>query len=289
MDRVAKRAFILPPTIAVIVLLIFPLVFSLLMTFTDFRLGGGLQFNFTGFQNWQRLFEDSNFHTVLRNTVVFVCGGVALQYSLGFGLALLLNQDIKFRRFFRISLLLPMMVSPVAVSYVIGKMIFSESFGPINDVLFNLGLPVMRWTLSPGLSMLIIILVDTWQWTPLFILILLAALQSIPNELYEAARVDGARSWHLFRHITFPLLMPISASAIVIRALEAFKVIDVVRVVTGGGPGNSTEVVTLFAYDVGLKGGDLSYASTIAFSLLITTILFSLIFLSIARRLTPDM
>jgi multiple sugar transport system permease protein len=248
---------------------------------------GNAPWSFIGFENWGRLFSDNNFHIVLRNTVVFVLGSVMLQYVLGLGLAILLNVDIKARRFFRISLLLPMMMSPVAVSYVIGKMLFSESFGPINDLLSLVGLPIFTWTLSSSKSMLVLVLIDTWQWTPFFILVLLAGLQSIPPELYEAAHVDGASRFQLFVHITFPLLMPISVTAILIRGLEAFKVLDIVRVVTGGGPGNATESVTLFSYDVGLKGGDIAYASTVAFALLITVIIFSLLFLIFARRLTP--
>jgi multiple sugar transport system permease protein len=113
-------------------------------------------------------------------------------------------------------------------------------------------------------------------------------LQSIPPELYEAARVDGASPLQSFRYITFPLLLPLSATALLIRALEAFKVLDIVRVVTGGGPGNSTESVTLFVYDLGLKGGDVAYASTVAYALMIVIIIFSLLFLFGARRVMPD-
>lgn len=284
----ARRIFILPATIVVLILTIFPLLFSLGITFTDMRLGRSAGVHFIGLANWGRLFVDNNFHIVLRNTIVFVLAGVTLQYLLGLGLAILLNQELRFRRFFRISLLLPMMMSPVAVSYVIGKMMFSETFGPINDLLFTFGLPQFRWTLDAGRAMLVLVLIDTWQWTPLFILVLLAGLQSIPPELYEAARVDGANAWQIFRKITFPLLLPVSITAILIRALEAFKVLDVVRVVTGGGPGNSTEVVTLFAYDIGLKGGDIAYASTVAYALLITVIIFSLVFLAGARKITPE-
>ncbi len=272
----------------IVLLTIFPLLFSLVITFTNMRLLGGAGLRFVGFENWSRLFADRNFHTVLRNTVVFVLGGVTLQYVLGLGLALLLNEDIRARRFFRISFLLPMMMSPVAISYVIGKMIFSESFGPINDILSMLGLPPFAWALSPAKSMAVLIMIDTWQWTPFFMLVLLAGLQSILPELYEAARVDGASPRQMFQYITFPLLMPLSVTAMLIRGLEAFKVIDIVRVVTGGGPGNSTESVTLFAYDIGLKGGDIAYASTIAYALLITVIVSCLLFLIVGRRITPS-
>ena len=180
-----------------------------------------------------------------------------------------------------------MMVSPIAISFIIGKMLFSESYGPINDILFRLGLPPFRWSLSPERSMAVLVAIDIWQWTPFFILILLAGLQSISPELYEAARVDGASGWDLFRRITLPLLMPLSVTAILIRSLEAFKVLDIVRVVTGGGPGNATESVTLYAYDVGIKGGDLAYGSTVAYAFMIIVIVLSVLFLSVGRRVTP--
>jgi multiple sugar transport system permease protein len=287
-DRRARRIFLLPAVAIVLGLSIFPLLFSLGITFTNMRLLAAQPVQFYGLANWGRLFADRQFHHALQNTVTFVVAGVTLQYLLGLGLALLLNLNLRGRRFFRISLLLPMMMSPVAVSYLIGRMVFSETYGPVNDILFKLGLPAFHWTLSPANSMAVLIGVDTWQWTPLFILILLAGLQSIPPELYEAARVDGASGWQQFRFITYPLLLPVSVTAILIRALEAFKVIDIVRVITGGGPGNATESVTLFAYNLGLGGGDIAYASTVAYAFMFIIIVICLIFLSAVRRALPQ-
>tara|TARA_Y100000758_G_C15657974_1_gene277238 strand:- start:73 stop:495 length:423 start_codon:yes stop_codon:yes gene_type:complete len=132
--------------------------------------------------------------------------------------------------------------------------------------------------------MALLIVIDTWQWTPFFILILLAGLQSIPEELFEAAKIDGASSFQIFSQITFPLLLPISSTVIFVRIIESFKVIDIVRIVTGGGPGNTTESVTLYAYDIGLKGGDISYASTIAYALLIMVIVFSIIYFVLEKH-----
>ena len=202
-------------------------------------------------------------------------------------LAILINLDVKGLRFFRIVFLLPMMVAPIAISYVIGKMVFSESYGPINDILFRIGLPPFHWTNDPVRSMAIIIGIDTWQNVPFFILVLLGGLQSIPDELFEAARVDGATDLQVFFHIIFPLMIPISITTITIRALNAFQIIDIIRILTGGGPGNATESATLFAYDIGIKGQDLGYGSTIAFALLIVVCLFTFIFLAVGRAVTP--
>ena len=280
----AKRLFLFPSTYALLILTIFPICFSLAITFTNYRLLDSNAAEYS-FNNWTQLFSDKNFFIVLTNTIKFVFLGAIFQFSFGFLIAHLLNSNIRFKKFFRITYLLPMMMSPVAVSYIVGKMLFSETFGPINDLLSFLGLPLFNWSLSPFKSMFLLIVIDTWQWTPFFILILLAGLQSIPEEIFEAAKIDGASSLKIFYHITFPLLLPISSTVIFIRIIESFKVIDIVRIVTGGGPGNTTESVTLFAYDIGLKGGDISYASTIAYAMLIMVIIFSIIYFAFEKHL----
>jgi multiple sugar transport system permease protein len=265
---------------------IFPLLFSLGMTFTDMRLLDP-EAHFIGLANWKRLLTDRNVRVVMKNTITMVLVGASIQYVIGFAMALLLNRKIRFRRFFRIAFLLPMMMAPVAVSYVIGKMIFSESFGPFNDMLMRIGLSPLRWSADPVKSMAILIAVDTWQHVPFFVLVLLAALQAISEELYDAARVDGATGWSLFRYITFPLMIPASTTTIIIRALNAFQVMAIIATVTGGGPGNSTESVTLFAYHVGIKGTDIAFGSTLAYALLIVVALFTVLFQSAARRVSP--
>ena len=282
-DILAKRVFLFPSTYVLLILTLFPICFSLAITFTNYRLLDSNDLEYS-FNNWSQLFSDKNFFIVLTNTIKFVFIGVIFQFALGFAIAQLLNSKIKFIKFFRITFLLPMMMSPVAVSYIVGKMLFSETFGPINDLLSFWGLPLFNWSLSPFKSMVLLIVIDTWQWTPFFILILLAGLQSIPEELFEAAKIDGASSFQIFSQITFPLLLPISSTVIFVRIIESFKVIDIVRIVTGGGPGNTTESVTLYAYDIGLKGGDISYASTIAYALLIMVIVFSIIYFVLEKH-----
>ncbi|NWG17639.1 MAG: sugar ABC transporter permease [Chloroflexi bacterium] len=261
-------------------------MFSLGMTFTNMRLAQQEPVRFIGLENWTRLFSDQRFITTLGNTLIFAITSVTVQYALGLLLAVLLNQKIRARWFFRMSFLLPLMMSPVAVSFMIGKLMLSESRGPFAALLMSLDLPPMRWSTAPFGSMAVLIAVDTWQWTPFFILVLLAGLQSVDAEIQEAAKVDGANAWQTFWRITFPMLLPLSTIAILIRSLEAFKVVDIIRVVTGGGPGNSTESVTLYAYTMGMNNGDLAYATTMAYVLLIATILYATAFLFISRRLT---
>ena len=265
---------------------IFPLVFSLGITFTNVNLFRRVPLRFIGLQNWERILSDEALRVTLLNTMIFVGGGVALQYVFGLALAVALNRGLREQRLMRILFLLPMMVSPIAVGFIIGRMVFSEGFGPVNDILQAVGLPAVAWVTSPTMAKVTIILVDTWQWTPLVMLLILAGLQGIPSEPLEAARVDGASEWQIFRFIVFPLLLPISVTAILIRALEAFKIIDIIRVVTGGGPGRATESVTAYVYNIGAKQGDLAYAAAAAYVLLFVVIAVSFAALYISRRVS---
>lgn len=282
-DLGASRMFLMPTILLILVLSIFPLLFSLVLAFMSWdlsRLEGGVRF--IGLKNFATLVTDPRFWNTARNTLFFVFGAVALQYFLGLGLALLLNQEIRFRRFYRVVFLIPMMLTPAAVAYV-GRMLFNESMGPINDIIKHLGGPLIPWLSNPRLAMPSLILLDTWEWVPFVTIVLLAGLQSLPPEVFECARVDGASEWNIFRHITFPMLVPVSITVIVIRALEAFKLFDIVMVMTGGGPGTATETVTMYAYIVGMKNGNLGYASAIAYSLLVMVIIFTTIFINSTR------
>lgn len=282
-DRGASYAFLMPTILLILALSIFPLIFSLVLAFTSWdlsRLEGGVRF--TGLQNFVTLFNDTRFWNTARVTVLFVLGSVGLQFFLGLGLAMLLNQEIRFRRFFRVAFLVPMMLTPAAVGYV-GRMLFNEGQGPINDMIKHVGGPAIPWLSNSALALPSLILLDTWEWVPFVTIVLLAGLQSLPLEVFESARVDGASEWSIFRHITFPMLAPVSITVILIRALEAFKLFDIVMVMTGGGPGTATETVTMYAYTVGMKNGNLGYASAIAYSLLVMVIIFSTFFLNTLR------
>jgi multiple sugar transport system permease protein len=283
-DRGARRGFLLPTVILILLFSIFPLFFSLVLAFMSWdlsRLSGGIRF--VGLDNFITLANDARFWNTARVSATFVVGAVGLEYCLGLGVALLLNQEIRFRRFFRVAFLMPMMLTPAAVAYV-GRMLFNEGMGPINDIIKHLGGPQIPWLSNPALTLPSLMLVDAWEWTPFMMIVLLAGLQSLSPEVYEAARVDGAGDWQTFGHITLPLIAPVSITVVLIRALEAFKLFDIVAVMTGGGPGTATEPVTLYAYLVGMKNGNLGYASAIAYALLIIVIIFSTLFLNSLRR-----
>jgi multiple sugar transport system permease protein len=284
-DRVYKWLMVLPAVVTVLALSLFPMLVTFGATFTDWHLfRHGDPVSFVGLENWGRLLHDSHFQITARNTIVYTLGVVPGQYLIGLIVALALNSATRGQKFFRVFFFLPMMMSPVAVAFIIGRTIFHEDVGPLNDLLYRLGLPAVRWLTDAKMAMVTVILVDIWHWTSFMVLMLLAGLQSLPQDPYEAAKVEGASEWQLFRHITFPLLFPITVTAILIRTLDAFKVVDTIRVITGGGPGQATESITLAVYDLGVKGGDIAYGSTAAYGLLIVMMLFSAVIVLATRR-----
>ena len=224
--------------------------------------------------------------------MIYVFFGVMLQYLIGLGLATVLNQPFRGRNLVRVIFLMPMMMTPVAAAYT-GRMFFDSN--PLRSPLAHFlrefsqllgserGITV-PWFTDTGWAPVAILIIDAWQWIPFMTLILLAGMQAIPDDIYEAARVDGANALQIFWRITVPILLPISMTVILIRGLEIFKIIDVVVVTTGGGPGSATESLTLYIFEQALSNGNYGYASAIAYVLLILVIVFATIFLAVGRR-----
>jgi multiple sugar transport system permease protein len=307
-ERVIKRVFLAPAVAILLALSIFPLLWSLGISFTDSQRGGGtadaaaveagseskggflgLGFNLTG-RNYARLLRDQRLHTAAGNTVTYVFAGVLVQYFVGFALALLLNQRFVGRNVARIIFLMPMMMTPVAAAYM-GRMMFDTRVSPQaqlqQELSSLLGTHIsIPWLADGTWATVAIILIDSWQWIPFMTLIVLAGMQGIPEEIYEAARVDGASSFQILRSITFPILLPISVTVILIRGLEIFKIIDVIVVTTGGGPGSATESLTMYIFDTALTFGNYGYAAAISYVLLLLVIVFATLFLFLARRAT---
>ncbi|MCD6056991.1 MAG: putative transporter permease protein [Thermomicrobiales bacterium] len=284
LDRNLRWLFIAPAALVVLCLSIFPLIASLGLSFLfwDFsRPSAGIRF--AGLYHWGRMLADERFLTVLRTTILYALVAVPLQYAIGLVIAVVLNQEFRGRRFFRVFFLLPMMLSPVSISFIVGRMMFHETQGPLNHFLSFLGLPAISWLSSEPLAFLAIVLVDSWQWIPFIVLLLLVGLQGIPSEVAEAARLDGS-ALQAFWHVTFPLLLPWSVTVVLLRGLEVLKIFDVVVVLTGGGPGIATESLTLYAYQTGIRSFNLGYAAAIGYALLILAIVGSALFLLGASR-----
>lgn len=277
------RAFLAPTVIILLALTIFPFLLTIILSFSRITFADGVHIHFAGLANWSRLFADARLWNALSNTFILVVVGVSVQFLIGLWLALLVNRKIKGQGFFKVLFLLPMLLAPITVGYM-GRMMFSFVRGPINDIFQLVGLERIEWLISGDEALLSILLTDIWQWTPLIFLLLFVGLQAIPKEFEEAANIDGAAGWQLFRHITLPLLAPMVLAAILFRTIEAFKIVDIIFIMTGGGPGLSTESMTLFAYISGLRTFDISYGSAISFTLFIPVLLSIGVFLAMTRR-----
>jgi multiple sugar transport system permease protein len=215
-------------------------------------------------------------------TLLYVFAGIILQYALGLALALLTSQDLRGRRFFRVVFLLPMMITPVGVAYMF-RMVTDTGKGPLVPLWLSLGLVNFSWVTDPWAARLAIILADTWQWTPFMFIVLLAALESQPTDVVEAALVDGANPWQIFRHITWPAILPISLTLILIRMIEAFKIIDLPNIMTNGGPGTATESLTLHSF-ISWRALDLGNSAAIAYMLLLVVTFFAVAFVNLIRQ-----
>lgn len=277
----SKRIFLAPAVIWVLLFSIFPLLYALYTSLFSFRFGKVNQF--VGLQNFARLFTDANLHSGLRVTLIFVLSTVTIQMILGFGLALLLNRELRGRNILRAIMILPLFATPVAIGYL-GITIFYEANGPMNSLIRTLGGSGVPWLSNPFWALVAVILVDIWQWTPFVFLVSLAALQALPHDLYEAAEVDGASGRAMFRHITLPLMTPILFLILLLRLIEAFKVFDIPTSLTLGGPGRATEVYSLFTYRTAMRFFDHGYAAAQGFLLLIiVSVIVTLLFRRIGR------
>jgi multiple sugar transport system permease protein len=215
-------------------------------------------------------------------TLVFVFVGIFFQYALGLGLALLTVQHLPGRRFFRVVFLLPMMITPVGVAYMF-RMVTDTSKGPFTPLWQAFGLTNFSWVTDPWGARAAILIADVWQWTPFLFIVLVAALESQSIEPFEAAIVDGANPWQIFRYITWPAILPVSTTLILIRMIEAFKIVDLPNVMTNGGPGTATESLTLQAF-TNWRAIELGSSAAIAYMLLFTVTFFGMIFVNLIRH-----
>lgn len=276
--------FILPCVIILLSVSVFPFIYSLWLSFNSWELGMGLARRFIGFANYGQLFTDHRFWNSMWNMGKVLIFGVSSQFLIGLTIAMLLNRAFRARNLITTLFLLPMMIAPVVVGCN-WKMIYHYTYGPLNYVLRSLRLTEgINWLGSMKVAMPSIIISDTWEWTPFMMIVLLAGLQTIPLELYEAARVDGASRWQLFWHITLPVLKPIIIIAVLIRAMDAFKIFDLVVLLTQGGPAGASETVSYYNYLTGFKYFNIGYAAAIAYIQLAVIIIIANIFLRFLRE-----
>lgn len=257
--------YIAPAFLVLIVILIYPLGYSFWLTFhqwtlRDFRSG----VPWVGLDNYITLFSNPDFINSLRVTFTFVITAVGIEFALGMCLALLLNRNLKGRGIIRSMILLPMMCTNVVIGLT-WRLLFNYQFGLINFYITQLHLQPVQWLSLPNLGMVSIIIVDVWNTTSFVALMLLAGLQSLPDEPFEAARIDGASALQCFWYITLPLLRQTILVALLWRVIDTFRIFDVVWLLTAGGPAHATETVSIYVYNYGFKSFNLGYASAASY------------------------
>ena len=252
--------FILPAGIVVATVIVFPWLFTLFMSVQDYHAGGVM--SFAGFDNYRRMFSDDRFIWAILRTFYFTALAVIFPTILGVIAAVCFNRQFPLRGLARTIFILPMMATPVAIALV-WTMMFHPQLGVLNYLLSVVGLPPSTWVYDSATVIPTLVMVETWQWTPLVMLIVLGGLASLPQEPYEAAVLDGANGWQCFRHITLPLVWPFIMVALVLRAVDALKAFDTIFVITGGGPGTSSETLNLYLYQQAFSYYDIGYASAI--------------------------
>jgi multiple sugar transport system permease protein len=277
--------FVLPAALFVISLTVFPLLFGLLIAFSDWNLSSpdGRQFN--GLDNVRQMWTDPFYWNAMLNMAWYTLA-IIVEYAIAFGLALMLNAQIRARKFFRVAFLLPLMLSPVAVSWMIGKSMLEVRFGPVSRLARWLGWEDPSFFGSPWVAKLSIMLMDAWTFIPFMMIMILAGLQAIPKELTEAAKVDGATGWKAFWQITFPLMLPVSITAILIRIIFKLKLADIVINVTSGGPGGATDTVTSFIFREYRDRSNVGYGTLLAMVYLVAIIIFMTVLMKFADRFT---
>jgi len=263
LDKHAKYIFIIPGLVVLIILIAYPMIYLVSLALSRYDLALMDKPVFCGGSNFTSLLTDPYFLFSLKNTLVLAAGAVVLEFGLGLVLALVLNERLRGGKIFRVLFIIPMMIPPIVVG--LNFRLIYDPFGPLNFLSEMMGFEKINWLGSSLPAKLAIILTDTWQWSPFMFIILLAGLQSIPDYLYEAAKIDGASGIRVFLYITWPMLIPTAAVALIIRVIEALKLFDIIYMLTYGGPSGATETLSLWIYRLAFRFGNMGYASATAF------------------------
>lgn len=278
-----RALFLLPALLFTIAMVIFPTLFGLYIALTDWNLSSFSGRRFNGLDNFWQMLGDPYYRNALFNMVLYVLA-VLVEYVIAFGLALLLNAQIRARKFFRVVFLMPLMLSPVAVSWMIGKSLMEYRFGPAATLARHLGWENPAFFSDPITARTAIMVLDAWTFIPFMMIMLLAGLQAMSREVIEAARVDGANAWQSFWQVTFPLMLPVSLTAVILRIIFKLKLADIIITVTSGGPGGATDSVSSFIYREYRDRSNVGYGTMLAMVYLVIIIVFVTVLLKVANR-----
>ncbi|MDQ0323279.1 multiple sugar transport system permease protein [Pararhizobium capsulatum DSM 1112] len=265
-NRRERRAtlFLLGPALTFLaVLSVWPFVYLIYASFTSYQLAIPIPIEWVGVDNFTRMMTNPRFWSSLGITGIFALVAVPLQIVAGLSMALLLNGVTRGREFYASLFLIPMMVAPIVVGFS-WNLFLNPIYGPLNNLLKAIGFDPPAWAQSPDWALPTLVVVDTWQWTPFVMIVLLAGLNSIPQRVYEAARVDGSNRWQTFVHIVLPMLFPYMMVAFVLRFIDSFRVFDIIYILTRGGPGTATQNLAYYTYDMGFGRFEFSIAGALS-------------------------
>ena len=278
--------FLLPGLVFLVGIVIFPTVYALYVSTTVWSLIGA-QGEFVRMSNYHQMVHDSRFLWAFGRTVGFTVAAVSIELLLGLLLALGLSRLTRHRNTFLSVFLVPFVIAPAAIAYAFA-FLMNPQFGFFNYLLGLVGVGPIPFLGTSRYALPSIILVDVWQYTPFMFLIIYAGLEALPQEPFEAARMDGATAWQRFKWVTLPLLKPVIAIAVLIRGMDAFRAFDKFYIMTGGGPGVSSEVLSLYAYRVGFANFDFGYATAISMFMLFVIIVASWLFVTRTGIISED-
>jgi multiple sugar transport system permease protein len=270
-----------PAAIALLAVAAYPLIAGIRASFHRYRYGRDL--GSTGLDNYRAVLHDNVFWTAMWTTARYVAIAVTVETLLGLGLALLVASQLRFSRTIRVGLILPMTIAPVVVG-VIWRLMYASDIGVVNPWASALGLGTPNVLANSTTAFLGVVAVDIWEWTPLLFLILLAGLQSLPQEPLEAARVDGAGPWRVFVDHTLPLLRPVLMVAVTLRMIDAIGTFDQIFVLTKGGPGTSTQLISIYAYNTAFLFTQYGQAMAMVVALLVLVVLLTIVAIRFMRR-----
>jgi multiple sugar transport system permease protein len=271
----------MPALVVILAVIVLPWVFTLYMSAHDWKVTGTR--TFVGLANYAALATDERFLWALARTLYYAALAVVLPLVLGTVAALIFHRRFPLRGLLRGVFILPMMATPVAVALV-WTMMFHPQLGVLNYLLSLVGLPPQLWVFDPGTVIPSLVMVETWQWTPLVMLIVLGGLAALPVEPFESARLDGASAWQSFRHITFPLVLPFLMVAAIIRTIDAIKSFDLIYVISQGGPGTASETINIYLYLQAFAFYNIGYASAVVAVFFVVIVALALCLLYVRQR-----
>jgi multiple sugar transport system permease protein len=273
--------FAMPAAVVVLLVILFPWMFTLFMSVHDWKVTGDTPF--VGMANYAKMLTDERFLYSVARTLWFTAASVIAPLLLGIWAAVCFASKFRLRGLARTLFVLPMMATPVAISLV-WTMMFHPQLGVLNYLLTSIGLPPSTWVYDAATVIPTLVMVETWQWTPLVMLIVLGGIASLPTDPYEAAILDGASAWQMFLHITLPLVWPFIMVAAVIRLIDALKTFDTIYVITLGGPGTASETINILLYQTAFAYYDLGYGSAMVVVFFVLILLISLLLLGVRQR-----